>query len=404
MSLARAGRRPAPWLLSLALAAAPAACGGDDDDGGAGPPDAAAAPDAAVDAGADAAPADVCDPAAGEGVAFDPAAPPCEKLSSYRFFADGAAQAPNDGVWPYDLNTALFSDYASKHRFVWLPPGEVMTYSADGVFELPVGSVIIKTFSYLADLRDPESAERLVETRLLVHRPERWEGLVYVWNEEQTEAELKRAGAIVPVEWIHADGEPRQHSYIVPNTNQCVNCHVVTIEGQDITTPIGPQARHLNRDLPGQPGQNQLAAWAEAGILAGAPADPAEAPRAPVFDDPETGTLDERARAWLDVNCAHCHSQVGPARTSGLDLSIGQTDPAQYGVCKAPVAAGPGSGGRFYDIVPGQPDESILMFRTESVEPEIRMPELLRQLEHVESNALLREWITSLVGDCAPPT
>jgi uncharacterized repeat protein (TIGR03806 family) len=391
--LSRVGQaaRGLPILLLLA------SCGGDDDDSvevDAAPPD-AALPDAA--------PIDVCDPSPGEGVSFDPTAEPCRLLSSYRFFTDGPAQVPNQGVEPYDLTSPLFSDYANKHRFLWLPPGQSMTYAESGVFDMPVGSVLIKTFSYLADLRDPESDDRLVETRLLVHREAGWEGHVYLWNEEQTEAELRVAGAVVPVEWLHIDGEPRSLSYIVPNTNQCVNCHVVHVEGDDVTVPIGIKARYLNRDQPVDDPVNQLVRLTEVGYLTGAPADPVEAPRAPVWDDPKSGTVDERSRTWLDINCAHCHSQVGPARTSGLDLTVEQADPARYGVCKAPIAAGPGSGGRLYSIVPGLPDESILMFRIESVEPEIRMPELLRQTVHTESVDLMREWITSIPGSCDPP-
>jgi uncharacterized repeat protein (TIGR03806 family) len=207
------------------------------------------------------------------------------------------------------------------------------------------------------------------------------------------------AGARVPVEWIHTDGKPRELSYDVPNTNQCKGCH----EADDVVTPIGIQARHLNRDLDAGDGPaNQLVTLSEVGYLAGAPEDPADAPAAPVWDDPDSGTLEERARTWLDINCAHCHSPVGPARNTGLDLTVEQTMPARYGVCKPPVAAGSGSGGRPYSIVPGAPDESIVVFRLESVEPEIRMPELLRQLVHDESLLLMREWIESLEGNCGP--
>lgn len=387
-------------LPALGLAAALAASGGCGDDGGDGDDTG----DGAVDASPpDAAPVDVCNPSEGDAVSFDPAAEPCEKLSSYRFFTDGADQVPNERVFPYDINSPLFSDYASKHRFIWLPPGEVMEYSAASIFELPVGAVLIKTFSYLADLNDPDGEERLVETRLLVHREAGWEGHVYVWNEEQTEAVVKVAGARVPVEWIHTDGTRRELSYVVPNTNQCKGCHVALVDGVDLVQPIGIQARHLNREAVDTARLNQLFMLTEGGYLTGAPEDLGEAPRAPVWDDPDSGTVDERSRAWLDINCAHCHSQVGAARTSGLDLSIGQTDPVQYGVCKPPIAAGPGTGGREFDIVPGQPDESIMMFRLESTEPDIRMPELLRATVHAESNALMREWISSLTGDCAAP-
>ncbi len=400
MSLARAAAGLPLALAALLLAAA--GCGGGDDGGGGDGSDDGDDGGDMVNAGEpDAAPVDVCNPSAGEAVSFDPAAEPCELLSSYRFFTDGAAQVPNQGVVPYDINSPLFSDYATKHRFVWLPPGESMTYSAGGVFEMPVGSVIIKTFSYLDDLRPGKAtAERLVETRLLVHRADGWEGHVYVWNEEQTEAELRIAGGRVPVQWVHTDGKPRELSYLVPNTNQCKGCH----EADDVVTPIGIQARHLNRDYDAGGGAaNQLVSLTEVGYLTGAPADPAEAPRAPVWDDPDSGTVNQRARAWLDINCAHCHSPVGPARTSGLDLTIEQTNPADYGVCKAPIAAGPGTGGREYGIVPGEPDLSIMMFRLESIEPEIRMPELLRQLVHDESLVLMREWIGAMKGECGPP-
>ena len=103
-----------------------------------------------------------------------------------------------------------------------------------------------------------------------------------------------------------------------------------------------------------------------------------------------------RARAWLDVNCAHCHSPGGSARTSGLDLRLAQTDPGKIGVWKTPVAAGRGSGGRDYDIVPGKPDDSILVFRLESKEPSIMMPNVARRLVPVEAVALLREWIAGM--------
>ncbi|HLU66684.1 MAG TPA: SO2930 family diheme c-type cytochrome [Kofleriaceae bacterium] len=364
---------------ALALAAALAAGCGDD-----------------LAGGPDAGPED-CAPPPGDAPQFDLAGPACRSLSSYRFFADGPAQVPAEGVVPYEVNSALFSDHASKHRFLWLPPGASMRYQAEGAFELPVGSVLIKTFGYLADLRDPSAGERLVETRLLVHGEDGWYGLVYLWDEAQADAHLQVAGAVVPVEWIHKDGEPRALDYLVPNTNQCAQCHV----SDQVAEPIGVRARHINRDFAYPDGvDNQLAYLTRAGLLTGAPADPDQAPRAAVWDDPTTGTVAERARAWLDINCAHCHSPGGPARTSGLDLRASQEEPARYGVCKPPVAAGGGSGGRQYGIVPGAPDESILVYRLESVEPDVRMPELLRQTVHEESLALVREWIAAMEGSC----
>src|SRR5262249_5556518 len=147
--------------------------------------------------------------------------------------------------------------------------------------------------------------------------------------------------------WVHTDGKERTLNYIIPSKNQCMSCH----ENKRVMMPLGPRARQLNRDFAYPDGvENQLARWQKAGILRGVP-PPGKAPRLPVWNDPKTGTLDQRARAYLEVNCAHCHNPNGPARTSGLDLTASQTDPTKWGVRKPPVAAGRGSGGRLFGIV-----------------------------------------------------
>ena len=321
---------------------------------------------------------------------------PFEKLSQYGLFeGDPEAQVPAAGVIPYALNSALFSDYADKFRFVKLPAGTHATYRDDEPFEFPVGTVIAKTFAFPRDARDPSKGRRLIETRILKRELDGWVGLPYIWNAAQTEATLDVAGDAVDVSWIHADGRTRTNSYIIPNANQCKGCHK---SGDDVT-PIGPKARHLNRDFAYRVGaENQLAHWSRLGALAGAPS-PAGAPRLAAWDDPKSGTLDDRARAWLEINCAHCHNPAGPARNTGLDLMAAQRNPAAFGVNKPPVAAGIGSGGRMYDIVPGRPDESILAYRIASTHPGAMMPELGKRLVHDEGVALVREWISAM----APP-
>ncbi len=91
------------------------------------------------------------------------------------------------------------------------------------------------------------------------------------------------------------------------------------------------------------------------------------------------------------------------ARTSGLDLSLSQNDPARFGVWKSPTATGRGSGGRKYDIVPGKPDQSILVYRMESDEPGVRMPNLGRNISHPGSIELIREWIQSMPLETPKP-
>jgi uncharacterized repeat protein (TIGR03806 family) len=318
---------------------------------------------------------------------------PYEKLSQYKLFAgEPKDQQPASSVIPYDLNSALFSDYADKYRFVKLPAGTHATYSDDGVFVFPVGTVIAKTFAFPRDARDPKAGRRLIETRILKHDADGWVGLPYIWNTEQTDADLDVAGDAVDVSWIHTDGRTRTNNYMIPNANQCKGCH----KAGESMTPIGPKARHLNRDFAYQEGtENQLAHWSRSGALVGA-TDPGAAPRLANWADQESGNLDARARAWLEINCAHCHNPEGPARNSGLDLLASQHNPTAFGIEKPPIAAGNGSGGLLHDIVPGQPDKSIVVYRISSTHPGVMMPELGKRLVHDEGVALIREWIAAM--------
>ena len=325
-------------------------------------------------------------------------------LSEWGLFAgDLADHVPAPGVEPYDLNTALFSDYALKLRFVRLPRAQggaprPATYRESGPFDFPIGTVISKTFAYPTDFRMPDDDVRPLETRLLVHEEDGWVGLPYIWNAERTEAELVITGGPIEASWTDAGGARIEHTYRVPNANQCKTCH--RTDGERVL-PIGPRAAQLNRGFAyaGSGGtaalENQLDRWRRLGLLAGAP-PAADAPRAPVWNEPGTGSLDERARTWLDMNCAHCHNLTGSGRTSGLDLRKDHGNETRLGVYKHPVAAGLGTGDRIYAIVPGRPDESILVYRLESTHPGIAMPEIGRGLVDVEAVALIREWIEAM--------
>lgn len=332
---------------------------------------------------------------------FDLDSPFCERLSTYSLFADTAKQQPAEGVLPYTVRTQLFADHAGKDRFIVLPGGGgAMSWRDREAFDLPVGSVLVKTFSFPRDARDASRPRQLLETRLLVHRQRGWEGAAYVYD-RNGEAKLAVEGAELPVDWIDETGAARHQQYLVPNKNQCKNCHE---EAEGTLTPLGPKARHLNGPGPAVAGDdgviaNQLQHWIDVGALTGAPAK-AEWPQSAVAFDASSGTLEQRARTWLDVSCSHCHNPRGAARTSGLDLSLSAT-PAALGICKAPVATGRGSAGRQFDIVPGKPDESIIMARLESSEPEIKMPELGRTLVDEQGVKLIREWISAMPGNCS---
>lgn len=305
-------------------------------------------------------------------------------LADYGLFDASGAPAPS--VMPYTLNTPLFSDHAEKSRFLWLPPGSQAQYRASGALDFPVGAVLIKRFAFRADLRDPASALTPIETRLLIHRPAGWVALSYV--EQPGGAVLKRAGARVPVRFTAADGAPVAIDYAVPNQNQCKQCH----QSAEAITPIGPTAGNLNGGLGGS-GPNQLMQWQARGRLAGLPAT--GWPRLARWDDPAE-PLDARARAYLAVNCGHCHNRAGLASNSGLYLNPEETEPAHLGIGKRPVAAGRGSGGLYFAIAPGEPDRSILLHRMESSEPGVMMPQFGRSLVHAEGVALIRQWIAAM--------
>ena len=145
--------------------------------------------------------------------------------------------------------------------------------------------------------------------------------------------------------------------------------------------------------------EEQLTRWTRLGILEGAPL-PTDAARAPRWDDPSTGSASDRARAYLDANCAHCHNPTGAARTTGLLLGRHVTDPYTFGACKSPVAAGKATGSLSYDVVPGAPEQSILVHRMRATEPSVMMPEIGRSLAHEEAITLVSEWIKALPGGC----
>ena len=300
------------------------------------------------------------------------------RLSDYRFFSDLAKRAPAARVLPYDLETPLFSDYAGKQRFLYVPAGAKARYEAAAPLDFPVGSALIKTFGY-----GQGDAFRALETRLLLRRASGWVAIPYVWNAEGTDAVLKRAGTRIPVTFTDPSGRSRSISYAVPNQNQCKDCHALS----GAITPIGVKARYLNH-------AGQLERFAAAGLLDRAPAD---APRVARWDDPRA-PLEDRARAYLEINCAHCHNPKGAASNSGLFLEWDRADANAIGIRKRPVAAGRGSGDRAFAIQPGHADASILIYRMESTDPGIAMPELGRATVHAEGVALLRQWI-----DAMPP-
>lgn len=297
-------------------------------------------------------------------------------LSAFGFF-DGNPDRPSGNLIPYELNTPLFSDYAGKQRFIHLPPGTKISATPDGRLIFPVGTALVKSFGY------PDAAGKLdvIETRLLLHRADGWVALPYVWRKDASDADLKVGGTRLPVSFTKPDGKQLTISYAVPNKNQCKQCHV----SGDTIVPIGPLWQNMKfqrnsdrqRILKDNPALAKLAVEAK-------------------WDDANSGSLEQRAHAYLRVNCGHCHAPKGSASNSGLFLDGSANDLAAYGIGKRPVAAGRASGNMDFIIDAGHPDRSILVARMKSTDPGIAMPELGRASAHDEGVKLLEEWIAAM--------
>lgn len=316
----------------------------------------------------------------------------------------------NDRVVPYDLNAPLFSDFSIKDRAFYVPPGETIQYLEQGVFEFPVGSAILKSFSFAPDLRFPDADKRVIETRLLIRQEEGWRAYPYLWREDLSDADYFVRGKVQALDFIDPMGTPRTSVYLVPQRNQCLECHALKDdEDETFTTIIGPSARMLNRDGNYATGPtNQLQQLEAQGMLSGLPSL-VDVDRAfDVTTLSATSTLsmspaeiDRAARDYLDTNCAHCHNPRGiEGITSRLFLNYDAENLFNLGVCKEPGSAGGAARGRKYDIVPGDPEASIMWYRTATEEVGDMMPLVGRSLGDPVGSSLVWAWIEQLD---APP-
>ena len=388
----------------------------------------------------------LCDVELTPGVVnFDAFAVDCPTLDQYNLFADAAdpRSAPNSGGVPFVLNSKLFSDYSLKYRVLFLPPGTKAAYRDAGgqdgntAIAFPVGTIIAKTFAF-NDGGDEES----VETRLLIKRTTRsgsvrWAGTAYVWEDDGNGgkvARLARSGGTANVSWDYQDPETAvSHqgstaNYLIPSSNQCLSCHA-NLDGDPGAAPIGTKVRNLNRPYRSESpvdtaqgnhpiaGLNQIKFLCDNNIMAGCPDDLAvdgnsqiatAVEYVPKFNVPGSSgnaagsdeDIEARARAWLEVNCQHCHNPKGFAANTGFYLDVFRPVDSTYGICKGPTAAGSdGSGGREVDIHPGAANLSILDYRIgpTAQTAAARMPPLARSVVDVEAHALIQQWIDNVV-------
>nr|WP_321225226.1 fibronectin type III domain-containing protein [uncultured Psychroserpens sp.] len=216
---------------------------------------------------------------------------------------------PTPFAFEYDLNSTLFSDYSHKQRFIVLPAGEKMIYNGDGLPLFPNNTLIAKTFYYNNNETDLSQGKHIIETRVLIKIDGLWQTGDYKWNENQTEAVLNPNSSIVPVTWIDNNGETNSIDYVIPSDNQCFTCHRTNEQKR----PIGPRLRTLNFNVDGV---NQLQSLIDNQLLDGL-SSPSNVTILPKWDDINY-SLEDRARAYLDINCAHCHTEGGYCETQSI--------------------------------------------------------------------------------------
>ena len=318
------------------------------------------------------------------------AAPPFpRKLSETGLFTSVKDMKPQPGLIPYSVNVPLWSDDAEKERYVALPKGASVKFSEGGAWDFPVGTVFVKTFS----LNAPKP--RRLETRLLIHHRWGWKGYTYIWNDEQTEAELADSAVTRTFDVATPTGTEKQTWYF-PSRSDCNACHTPLAN-----FVLGANTRQMNRAHSyGGSSENQVEHWAALGVFSNAPAN--KAGDLAAFPDWKSGsgTAEARARAYLDVNCAICHA---PGATGLATINLKSETPLDRMVLLNQTPGRNRTGPEDSKLVlPGDPNRSELWHRMQN-KGTSRMPPLATSKVDATAVALVGTWIAGLTADQSSP-
>jgi uncharacterized repeat protein (TIGR03806 family) len=325
---------------------------------------------------------------------------PYDTLSEYNFF-NGALNAiePAYGVLPYEPISSLFTDYAVKERFVWVPVGETASFDQNNKsLDFPTGSALIKMFYYNNVL--PTNTTKIIETRVMVKTQNGWDFAEYEWNEAQTEASLETTedGGYTEVNWLQ-DGQERFVNYRIPAKQQCVICHSNDFE----TVPLGIKPQNINSFLTYDDGpSNQLQKLIDFGYLEDAL--PSNITTVVDWED-ASNSLEQRAKSYLDINCGNCHIDGGQGDYRAIRLGYTDTlnNDENAGVCVEGDTPIPVGGGTFITklIAPEDSGNSIIYYRMSVTGDEAyKMPQFGQSLVHTEALALMEDWINSINQSC----
>ncbi|WP_299125874.1 RICIN domain-containing protein [uncultured Winogradskyella sp.] len=329
-------------------------------------------------------------------------------LSQTGAFQDLQTLTPSPGVIPYDLVESFWSDGAEKQRWMVIPNDgthdtaqEKISFSENGDWEFPVGSVLIKHFEMPIDELNPSLTQRL-ETRFTVRASSgSFYYLTYKWNATQTDAVLLDSGFAEDIQITTASGSTRNQTWTYPGTQDCISCHNSATGGT-----IGPRTRNLNSDMfyPSTSlTANQLVTLSHLGILDETIDDNTvqSYQTHKTLDDPNA-SLDEKARSYLDLNCAYCHRPGGTGDRAQFDLRLSNSL-VQTGLMFAGTNTPLGIPGEKI-VVAGDASKSILYLRTDSVDQTIAMPPIAKNEVDQDGVDLIQEWINQLDPNYEDPT
>jgi uncharacterized repeat protein (TIGR03806 family) len=322
---------------------------------------------------------------------------PPKLLSQTGAFADVHALTPAIGLIAYDVNVSFWSDGAEKLRWMSLPAP--LAFAPTGEWAFPAGAVFVKHFQIATDETRPSEKRRL-ETRLLVRDDTGGVyGVTYRWRPDNSDADRVDEPQVEPIEIKTATGVRRQNWYF-PSPADCRTCHTPSSG-----LVLGVKTRQINRTFTdpatGIP-ENQLSAWNRLGLFYPLVKEQSIAPLARLAapDDP-TASIEDRARSFLDANCANCHR---PGGVAGFFDARYDTPLAKQNLINGPVLINLGLDHARL-IAPNDPSRSIILARLTMLE-QPKMPPLAHELIDARGAALIEAWIRSLPGPqvLPPPT
>ncbi len=295
---------------------------------------------------------------------------------------DPACTQIADGIQAYKPRWELWSDGATKRRWIYLPPGAQIDTTDMDYWKFPVGTKLWKEFT-----RD----NIRVETRLIWRIADNgtnadWFFMPYVWNQAQDMAVAEEFG--VP------DANGTQHD--VPSQYDCKQCH----DNLEPTRVLGFGALQLDYDNP-TAGELDLQALIDASVLTDPPTAPTT-PGDPYFPLPPGGTGNENpALAYMHANCGHCHNPNSKQQTITpieLRLQVGKLGSLSQTPAYTTVV---NMTGMTVDnlttlVIPGDPDNSILFHRFTSTNTAVHMPKIGTEIIDPNGKTLLQTWIANI--------